>query len=217
VTEDGWRLMRERLAKARTVLEDAEKLPVRDAELYRVIMKVALGQGWTKEELDAAFQKGIALDPNYQGLYKAKAYFLLPRWYGEKGEWEAFVAQAADARGGDDGDVLYMSVARSQAWTEKEEFFKNTSISYERMKRGFEASLRRNPTYFWDMNSYCYFACIAGDSETAKQLFDKIKDRWEGGVWSRQDFDRWKAWANQPVQEAPRSIPPQSDKAQPSG
>jgi hypothetical protein len=203
VTEEGSRLMGERLKKARAVLEAAEQLPVVDAELYRVKLTVALGQGWSKDEMDVAFKKGVALAPNYLRLYEAKAYFLLPRWYGEPGEWEAFVKQAADARGGEEGDILYMAIARSQAWTEKAEFFKKTSISYERMKRGFESSLRRYPDYVWDMNYYCYFACIADDQNQAKQLFEKIKGRWEGAVWSKDDFQRWQEWAKQPATQAP--------------
>ncbi len=196
VTEEGWRLMRERLEKAREHLEDAERLPVKDPELYRAFLSVALGQGWPREEMEAVFKKGVELDPDYQQLYESKAYFLLPRWYGEPGEWEAFAQQTADARGGEEGDILYMAIARSQAATEGAEFFRNTRISYQRMKLGFEASLRRYPDYVWEMNSYCYFACIAGDRDTARQLFQKIGDRWEKEVWRQRNyFQQWQDWA----------------------
>jgi len=127
-------------------------------------------------------------------LYESKACFLLPRWYGKPGEWEAFAEEAASARGGDDGDILYMAIARSQAWSERENFFKNTSISYERMQRGFEASLKRYPNYTWEMNSYCYFACIANDRSTAKDMFGKINGRWEGAIWGDESY--FKKWSN---------------------
>jgi len=146
--------------------------------------------------MEAVFKKGVELDPDYQQLYESKAYFLLPRWYGEPGEWEAFAQQTADARGGEEGDILYMAIARSQAATEGAEFFRNTRISFPRMKRGFEASLRRYPDYVWEMNSYCYFACIAGDRDTARQLFQKIGDRWEKEVWRQRNyFQQWQDWA----------------------
>ncbi len=167
VTDEGWTLMRGRLDMARQNLEAAEQLPVKDPELYEAMLSLALGQGWSKANMNAAFQKGVAIEPNDLQLYISKAYFLLPRWYGQRGEWEAFAAAAAAARGGDDGDILYMCKARSQADTEGGNFFKHTRISYPRMQRGFEASLQRNPGYLWDMNSYCYFACIAGDRNTA--------------------------------------------------
>jgi Domain of unknown function (DUF4034) len=195
VTDEGWRLMKERLGKARGYLEEAEKLSVKDPEVYNALLRVALGQGWGKDEMNEVFQKGIELEPNYQQLYESKAYFLLPRWYGKPGEWEAFAEESANARGGDEGDILYMMIARSQAWSEHEDFFKNTSISYERIQRGFEASLKRYPNYLWDENSYCYFACIADDRNMAKKLFDKINGRWESGVWWNENyFNQWKQW-----------------------
>ena len=195
VTDEGWRLMRERLTLARKHLEAAEKFPIQDPEVYNELLRVALGQGWSKDEMNEVFQKGIKLEPNYQQLYESKAYFLLPRWYGQPGDWEAFAAEAGDARGGAEGDILYMSIARSQAWSERENFFKNTGISYERMQRGFEASLKRHPDYLWDVNSYCYFACIDNDRDTAKSLFEKINGRWERGVWRDQNyFSQWEQW-----------------------
>jgi hypothetical protein len=196
VTDEGSRMMNERLAKARENLETAEQLPVKDPGVYEGLLQVALGQGWSRGDMEAVFQKGIQIEPNDEQLYESKAYFLLPRWYGLRGEWETFAAEAADARGGDEGDILYMCIARSQAWSEGGDFFKNTSISYARMRRGFEASLRRNPDYLWDENSYCYFACLAGDRDTAQELFRKINGRWEKSVWDSEDyFDQCQHWA----------------------
>jgi hypothetical protein len=198
VTDEGWRLMKQRLEKAREYLEAAENLSVKDPEVYNALLRVALGQGWDKDEMNTVFQKGIELDPNYQQLYESKAYFLLPRWYGKPGEWEAFAEAAANTRGGDEGDILYMSIARSQAWSEQADFFKNTSISYERMQRGFEAAIQRNPDYLWDVSSYCYFACVADDRDTAKKLFQKIDGHWEKEVWgSENNFKQWEQWALQ--------------------
>ncbi len=211
VTAEGWRLMKERLEKARGYLEATENLSVKDPEAYNALLRVALGQGWDKDEMNMVFQKGIELEPNYQQLYESKAYFLLPRWYGKPGEWEAFAETVADARGGDEGDILYMSIARSQAWSERADFFKNTSISYERMQRGFEAAIRRNPDYPWDVNSYCYFACIVDDRDTAKKLFQKISGYWQKDVWgSENDFKQWEQWASQSGSRPSLSIPGQS-------
>ncbi len=196
VTEKGWRLFGERLQSARKNLEAAEKMPGKDAEVYRALIVVAMAQGWPRNQMEAVFRKGIEFEPNYQQLYETKAYYLLPRWSGEPGEWETFATEAADARGEEEGDILYMAIARSQAWSEGAQFFRNTRISYERMKRGFEASLRRYPDSVWEMNSYCYFACIARDRAAAKPLFQKINGRWEAEVWRNQnDFRRWQNWA----------------------
>jgi hypothetical protein len=196
VTEKGWRLYGERLTKAREHLEAAEKMGAKDPEVYNAMLTLALGQGWQRQEMEAAFRKGIELEPNYMPLYESKAYYLLPRWHGQPGEWEDFAQQAADARGGEEGDILYMAIARSQAWSEGAQFFRSTRISYQRMKRGFQASLKRSPENLWEMNSYCSFACFARDRQSAKQLFQKIDGRWEKDVWGREAyFQQWQNWA----------------------
>jgi len=213
VTKEGWQLFGDRLNRARTQLEAADGLTTKDPETYRTMMTVALGQGWSKEEMDTVFKKGVSVEPNYMQLYESKANFLLPRWHGEPGDWETFAAAAADARGGEEGDILYMCIARSVSWTERAEFYDNTSASYDRMKRGFEASLKRHPTYSYDMNSFCYFACIAGDRTTAKDLFQRINGQWEESVWREKDyFDQWQRWAvnnvSAPLNGTSRSRPP---------
>ncbi len=45
VTSEGWKLLAERLAQARGVLEEAEKLPVRDPHWYCIMQAVAIGRG----------------------------------------------------------------------------------------------------------------------------------------------------------------------------
>jgi hypothetical protein len=198
VTRQGWKLFEDRLDNARRYLKSADRLPTKDPEIYHALVTVAMGLGWPREEMEAVFNKGVEIEPNYLQLYHAKAYYLLPRWHGEPGDWEAFAKEAADARGGEEGDILYMAIARSQAWSEGSELFGNTRISYARMKRGFEASLRCHPNYVWEMNSFCYFACIAGDRETAKDHFNKINGRWEKEVWGQQGkFVQWQNWATQ--------------------
>jgi hypothetical protein len=191
----AWKLFGERLAKARLYLEAAEKLSGKDPELYAALLEVAVGQGWRRPEMEAAFNKGININSNYLPLYRQKARYLLPRWHGKRGDWEAFATEAANARGGEEGDVLYTTIAVSQAWTEGDQFFKNTEFSYERIKRGFEGAVARFPSN-GQTNCYAWIACIANDRETAGRLFRVIGASWEPSGWDdRQTFIRWQSWA----------------------
>jgi hypothetical protein len=220
VTDEGWRLFRARLERGKSYLDAASRMSEQDPEGYRAAIVIAMGLSKSKEEVDAIFKKGIAADRNYLPLYYAKAYYLLPRWMGEPGDWERFAAEAADARGGDEGDMLYMIIARSQSSTEGPNFFRATRIFYPRMKRGFEASLKYRPDYAWERNSYCYFACIAGDKATAKTLFEKIGDDWARNVWREQSyFQVWRNWAlhNGPAPVAPGRYTPTVQIAGDSG
>lgn len=196
VPEEGWARLHDRLVQAKLHLEKAASLPHPDPGTFRALISVALGMGLPRGYMDAAFTRGIHIEPNYQPLYESKANYLLPRWYGEDGEWEAFAASVADARGGDEGDILYMAIVRSVQWTVGDTIFKDTHASYDRMKRGFEAAIRRAPGKSYDLNSFCFFACLAGDKSTARELFERIGGQWNKSVWSTEEnFAHWFSWA----------------------
>jgi hypothetical protein len=104
----------------------------------------------------------------------------------------------ADERGGKEGDVLYMLILRSQASTEGDAFFENAKVSYSRMKKGFEIRLSSTSDEIGELNSYCYFACIAGDKSTARSLFRRINSRWRKSPWRNEGrFQNWKNWAEE--------------------
>lgn len=57
--------------------------------------------------LDSMFKDGTELFPNYLPLYRIRANSLLPRWYGEAGEWESMAKKRAGQLGGETGDIFY--------------------------------------------------------------------------------------------------------------
>jgi hypothetical protein len=83
VTAEGNRLMVERLAKAREILEKArsqhptETIP---PIWYRAMEGVALGQGWPVPDRYQLFQEETAKYPNDYRFYFGEAYFLMEKW-----------------------------------------------------------------------------------------------------------------------------------------
>jgi hypothetical protein len=106
VTRDGSKLFEERLGKAQEILAQATALNTQDAEAYYSLIIVAKGLGLPRELVEDAFTRGLGIDPDFTPLYGAKADYLLPRWRGADGDWQAFATEAADKRKGDDGDIL---------------------------------------------------------------------------------------------------------------
>jgi Domain of unknown function (DUF4034) len=196
VTKEGWEMFAQRLNKADNVLADAEKISIERPELYSVWLTAAYGLNLPQKRIDEIFEKGRTAGRDFVHLYFVKSRFLLPRWCGKPGDWEKFAKQMADERGGSEGDLLYLLIARNQAWTEGDDFFKNTRTSFARMKKGFEVKLNSATDEIGELNSYCYFACIAGDRATARSLFQRIGSKWRQAQWKNEGrFQKWKNWA----------------------
>lgn len=82
VSQDGWHLFAERLAKAEEILTPLQEKHPEEAAIDRVMMTVALGRQEPRDQMELWFQRGIKADPDNFPIYMAKRYYLLPRWYG---------------------------------------------------------------------------------------------------------------------------------------
>jgi hypothetical protein len=136
VSDSGWRLFRERLEKARSILEEAAKLKRKCPEWYVVMQRIALGQAWDSESVSALLEKAVAFEPQYQTYYQMYAIYLLPKWRGEDGDSARFAQEAADRVGGEQGDALYFWIAAKIACPCEEPEYKR--LSWPRIQKGFE-------------------------------------------------------------------------------
>ena len=206
VTEQGSKLLDERVRQAKGYLEQAAALKIQDPCIYQDLVGVALSlSDLPREYMEQAYERGVALEPNFVSTYRAKANYLLPRWYGAPGEWEAWLKKAADDRGGKEGDIIYAWVASDVARTEYEDFFHKTGADYPRMKRGFEAALGLDGknNYDTNLNYLGFFACMAGDRDTAVNSFKRMEGHWMQSIWvSSSYFNRCRAWAADPILNA---------------
>lgn len=194
VTEEGWRAFHERLGTAHTILDQSKALghcPV----WWSTRMKVALGQQEPPAEYDALFQQAKAQEPLFFGYDTSRAYYLLPRWYGEPGDWEAAAEKEIERPGGM-GFESYARVVSEQAGFYGN-IFKESKASWRKTKKGFEEMRTRYPDSKGLLNNYCRMACFAGDREQAKKLFAEIGDDKVQAEWRRKgnEFERAKAWA----------------------
>jgi hypothetical protein len=213
VTAEERRLFFRRLAKSRQILEEAESLPVKDPELYHVMQVVARAEGWPRERYETLFRKATQLEPTYYSYYYEKAKFLLPQWYGEPGDVENFAAEAADATHPQEGEVIYALVACESYWSVGEgEFFQKYKFHWPRIKQGFEDFDKRYPNSMINLNFFCHMACVAGDSETARHLFERIGSNRLDGYWANEgQFEQWKRWSR--GEAAPPVSVPQNERA----
>lgn len=199
VTDEGWKLFHERLKQAEEVLNEAKTSPIKCPNWYVTMQEVALGQGWDLERYNRLFDEAVAVEPLYHYFYLNKAHYLLPRWYGEEGDWERFADEVQAQRGGQEGSMLYFYIATSAIrYHEPEEtFFKDTKVSWPKLKQGFQDKEALQGANNTSLNMYCKFACLAGDRESANAAFARIGEDYDPYVWGNdRSFYNYKAWAS---------------------
>ncbi|MBX7224043.1 MAG: DUF4034 domain-containing protein [Blastocatellia bacterium] len=195
VTKEGWRLFAERLQQAEEKLKEAQKLPGNCPTLYRAWLTVALGQNWEKADYDRLFEEAVKVEPLYLDFYVAKAVYLLPRWHGERGDWERFALETETRVGGDEGKVLYYYIAVEMHSYYQSRFFQESSISWEHLKAGFEASEKLYGTNVNRANFFLFLCWQANDQKTARNLRQIVGENWDPSTWGTEptvtDFKNW--------------------------
>lgn len=191
VTSEGWKLFDARVQKARAILEDSEAIGRSDPEWYNAMLRVAINQGWSGDQVQALAQQALSKDPGYFYVVRTVAEYLLPKWYGAAGDTERFVEAAADKIGGDEGDATFFFYAEIQIVDEDLCFnCLPPGISWTRIRRGYAAIGRLYGINNYELNAFADLSLRAGKFQTAQQTFKKIGDNWDPDVWpSKAYFD----------------------------
>ncbi|MEP6686328.1 MAG: hypothetical protein ABJB22_06075 [Verrucomicrobiota bacterium] len=182
VSKEGWKNFKHELAAARQILEDhpeAKAAPAYFNEMHRI----AVGQHWPRKPYFELFSEAISREPEYYGFYISAARYLLPRWYGKKGEWEKFAEEQRGKRGGTEGDILYTRIAWAMEPYYRNHLFDKTAVSWETMAAGFAALMQQHPDSRFLKNVYAHFAWEARDRVRLRPALEAIKDHPDMEVW----------------------------------
>ena len=194
VTADGWRLFRERLERAQSALTLAEGLKQKCPMWWRNQMVVALGMDWDRGKFEKLYAEAKAFDPDFIAYDIRLAQYLMPRWHGEPGDWEAAAEREISRPGlGLEG---YARVVMEQVGY-YENIFRDSKASWPKTRDGLEEMRRKYPEWHGLANMYALLACLAGDRPTAQKLFTEIGLQIELGAWySKWNFIRYWKWAH---------------------
>ena len=194
VSEDGWRLFGERLAAARKVLEEARGLEEKDPYWWVTALTVALGQSWDRAQYEVLIAEAHAFEPKFWGYDTSRAVSLLPRWLGEPGDWEAYAEQAAARPDGLGAEVYARIVSRLRGFYEN--VFRETKASWPKTREGLAEMLRKYPDSLGWLSEAAMLATMAEDRALAKELFDRIGDRYLPSVWRKPErLAHFRHWA----------------------
>jgi hypothetical protein len=212
VTDEGWRLFDERLTEARRILIAAERMPGKCQVFFDTRLRVALSDGTSREQYDRLFEEALRAFPTYPGFYMRRTNYLLPRWHGEPGEWEAFTAASANRMGGEGGDILYAQIVWNMRNTRVyNNIFDHSKVQWPRTQRGFEALCRRYPESVAASSEYCDMSGSAGARDVTQRLFARLGNRVDLSVWRTverwEEARRWASFIHQAGGETKRLLP----------
>lgn len=182
VTQEGWAGFKAELAIARDLLEQnpaGKTYP----EYFALMQMLALGQSWPKEKYMRLFAEATSVAPDYHRFYYNTAYYLMPKWHGRKGEWEAFAEEQRQRLGaGGAGDGLYARIALSQQ-DEFKDLFRDSAISWETTASGLEYLIREYPASRSLKNLYANLAWKQRDRARLQRALPAIESNPDMTIW----------------------------------
>ena len=194
VRDTGWAGFDSALKRARDVLDTAGTKRPLGIEYYLVSSRVALGQAWSDEDSQKLFAQAIACDSTCVPAYWQRADFLLPRWYGQPGQWEAWLEQAVRPLAPDQADRVYAAVCVEMSHFHQD-LYREANVSWPRIHHGLVVSLRRHPESQALFQEFAFNAAIAGDVHTAHDMLRITGPRFDPEVWrSRRTFSDLYVW-----------------------
>jgi hypothetical protein len=150
ITLDAATIMDQQMAQATAILKAVPSANVDDPEYYHCWIEVCLLTGPDKAITQGYFEKGIAIAKEYYPLYSSMVNYLLPRWYGQQGEADNFIANAANGFPADKADVIYAYLTYDEAENTGGDFFKQSSLDYDRAKHGFFSMMGGDSLADWN-------------------------------------------------------------------
>lgn len=196
VSNDAWKIFHERIDKATTRLSESRQLKEKCPEWYLASLTIARSQGWERDEMEHLFAEGTALEPNYYYLHQAKAAYLLPRWYGEEGEWERFAEEASNRVGGEQGDALFFAIYSNMMSYHSMDFMNTHQKDARRLLSGFRAIEKLYGPSPKGLNEAALISFFANEPKITDELMKRIGDDFDESVWrSKSNFDVFKQGA----------------------
>lgn len=188
VKDADWPIFQQRIDQARAILEKSAAVSKQSPLWYEKMQSIATAQSWSEEEFLRLFSEGVSKEPTDYFLYFNAANYLLPRWHGSAARLAEFVDTAVKATEQQEGQTLYARIYWSLLLALQGNTFSPGYAEWPRMRQGFEDIVRVYPDN-WNLNAFAYYACMAGDKETAKVIGSKLSSP-ELELWKdRQTFD----------------------------
>ena len=191
VTDEGWRLLRSRLALARRQLEEAWALDNGNADAATHMLTVELGATTGRAAMEQWFRRATEADPDGPLAYRAKLIWLEPKWHGSVKEMVAFGRECA--AGGRWSGLVPLTLAdahwvaacytpEGMTFDPDPSYFANNPAVWAELKAVYDRYLREPDVSNYNRGRYAVVAAYSGKWATADRLFRSIKGGARGRV-----------------------------------
>jgi len=186
VSNSGWKLLGDRAAKAKKILEEAAVTGVRDPNWYLTMQLVAQAQGWPKAQAADLFEKAVRFEPAYQYYYRTYATYLQPKWSGAEGDAAKLAEESANRVGGEAGDALYFQIAEVIVCACADPEFGH--FSWPRAQKGFAAMEKIYGPSMLSVNAFALMATKSTEWSVADDAFKRIGDQFDQKTWTSEQW-----------------------------
>jgi hypothetical protein len=203
VTQNGWKLFTERLAKADAALEKAWALDSTNADAATQMLDVELGQGQGRDRMELWFKRAMEANPdNYDACWR-KLYYLEPKWYGNEDEMLKFGRECVAGKNWNAGIPSILVQARLELSSygdntdgyPQKAYFDARPEAWDEMRAVFVERRKHRPLCLRADLSMACIASFYGKWDDVNFLLDEAKDAYDPRVISNDQLKVLRATA----------------------
>ena len=184
VSADQWKRMNSDAAEAERVLIACPRVARETAAWYDEMLSVLHMLGRERDaEYRVVLKEALARWPLHYSFYIGGAIHLMPRWYGEAGEWQRFADVTTRALPDSVADEFYARIVQDQSHYHRNVFRENPGLSWERVRNGLDAWHRHCPASTQPMSAKANLAWMAGNRPACRHAFEALGDTLDVDVW----------------------------------
>lgn len=201
VRQDQWKTFENLLTKAFEQLNEARHAEPYDPQVAACMFTIGMAAGMPKESAQELIDEVIEKYPTYEEAYRRMATYLLPRWAGEPGDLEAFMADVRKRLPQPQGDIIYAQVTQSVYGYVGRKFLVETGLKYKDIKSAYETMIQHYPDYEPYRRAFSVIAAIADDKEKTRDLLEQTTGTWtaeriRANYGSEDTFAMVQGWVN---------------------
>lgn len=189
VTDDGARLMAERLDEADRLLTAAYEKNPEDYLSATVMIGVELGEGKGREVMEQWFERAMKGHPENFRAAMGKMWYLQPRWYGSGKDVVEFGLQCVKTGNWKAKIPLLLPIGIGDIADQQDDLYRNKEV-WNLVAPVYEDYLKHYPDSVGIRTAYADCAACGGHLDILRKQLAVLGPDWDRTRWSTKEFQR---------------------------